>query len=181
LKWESRGWEGQAKICCVGTTDQIVQKLVKQVVTEENTVQNHSQVFYAEIPSITDFTGCDWHPSITDNKAISNSLVTSIMIKMNWDTSATTAISNKIHFNTYPGLKVTHIKNLSLLEVETSSSTGFQQKINLISSNGQQKRSAYIDKDGECCFLVKSIPSGLYFVGNDRLGWNKVFLKSMDR
>jgi lysophospholipase L1-like esterase len=170
-----------AKICCVGTTDPIVQKLVKQVVTEENTVQNHSQIFYAEIPPITDFTGCDWHPSIADNKAITNSLVMSIMTKMNWDTSATTAISNKIHFNTYPGLKVFHIKNLSLLKVETSSSTGSQQKINLISSNGQLKQSALIDKDGKCCIAVNAIPAGLYFVGNDRLGWNKVVVRSGDR
>jgi lysophospholipase L1-like esterase len=171
-----------AKICCVGTTDAIVQKLVKQVVTEENTMQNHAQVFYAEFPSITEFTGCDWHPSIADNKAVATSLIKTIMTKMNWDTSATTAaVFNKINFYTNPGLKVSHIKNQSLLVVETSSSTGSQQKINLISSNGQLKRSAFIDKDGNCRITVKAIPTGLYFVGNDRLRWNKVVLKSVNR
>lgn len=171
-----------AKICCVGTTDPIVQKLVKQVVSEENTQLNHAQIFYAEFPSsVTDFTGCDWHPSIKDNKMIADSLVKTIMTKMNWDTSTATIIFKNTHFNSCPALRVTLIKNQSILVVETSSPTELHQTINLISSNGQLKRSGFFYKDGKCYFSVKSIPSGLYFVGSDRLGWKKVVLRSGDR
>ncbi|HEX2956515.1 MAG TPA: hypothetical protein VHO70_06780, partial [Chitinispirillaceae bacterium] len=66
--------------------------------------------------------------------------------------------------------------------VKTSFSTGeYTDKINLIASNGQLKRSAAIDNDGTGYISSKSIPSGLYFVGNNRLGWNKVIIKSVNR
>ncbi|HEX2955937.1 MAG TPA: SGNH/GDSL hydrolase family protein, partial [Chitinispirillaceae bacterium] len=90
----------QAKICCVGTTETIIQKLVKQVVTEENDQYIHPQVFYAEFPPSIEYTACDWHPSITDNKAITNNILKSIMTEMNWDTAATTTIINRFNLNT---------------------------------------------------------------------------------
>lgn len=165
-----------AKIACVATTDETIKRLVKQVVTEENGVFNHSQVFAADFPATVENMACDWHPSLTDNRNIAKGIVDVIMKKLSWDTAAPTVALPA------PALPKPHLSQLSITSTNSAlfvkmTDCASQNTIYLLTINGRKITQQITDKAGSCMFSTASLPLGMYLIGNNDLGWNKTAVK----
>lgn len=82
-----KGYYPDASILCVSTPTGPVVTHVKKIVADEVAVFNHNKTYYAEFPSNLAFSGCDWHPSVADDKAIAGNLIKAIMAGVGWDTT----------------------------------------------------------------------------------------------
>lgn len=163
-----------AKISCVSTTDDKVKRLVKQVVDEENSALNHPQVFQAVFPPSVENTGCDWHPSMADNIAIARSIIDTIMVKLAWDTASTkVAFTTNGKRNSQPE-KMMVKTNDSRISFTISSTDFKHSTVYLTTINGQRLAQAAPDIKGKGFFSIRSLPYGMYIIGNKNLGWTKV-------
>lgn len=163
-----------AKISCVSTTDEKVKRLVKQVVDKENSTLNHPQVFQAVFPPNVENTGCDWHPSMADNVAIARSIVDTVMKKLSWDTAATkVAFTANGKQNRQPD-KIKVKSNGSRISFTINSTDLKHSTVYLTTINGQRLAQAAPDIKGKGFFSIRSLPYGMYIIGNKNLGWTKV-------
>ncbi len=163
-----------ARIACVSTTDEKIKRLVKQVVSEENSILNHSQVFAADFPPSVENTGCDWHPSLSDNLSIARGIVDTIMKKLSWDTAATSitlpAISKREH--RFSNLKVN--SNHSTISFTINLKGSKSHTVYLTSINGQKVAQTSVGVDGKGVFSISPYSQGMYIIGSKDLGWKRV-------
>ncbi|MBN1759335.1 MAG: hypothetical protein JW863_13495 [Chitinispirillaceae bacterium] len=167
-----------AAIICVSTSQGVFENYIKKVVTEETTTLNHPGVYSAAYPSSRQNSGCDYHPSITDNRNVANILIHTSMTKMNWDTTeapveALPSVSNK---RPQPDLFVIH-KSGDQIRISQSESVHDQTEFSLMNLQGKivlKQKSAI---DGICTIQTKAFTPGLYLAGSIHLGWVPVVIK----
>ena len=162
-----------AAIACVATDDATIIKKVKTVVTEENGSLAHTQVFGAGFPKTMELTGCDWHPSLTDNKNISALLIDTVMKRLDWDTTAVSAVAvSESPFRTLN--RVTIEQQHRQLVLKSADYEG--RTVYLTDIRGKRIRTA--DFVSECCMVpTTGLSSGIYCVGNGQIGWQSVSIR----
>jgi lysophospholipase L1-like esterase len=163
-----------AKISCISTTDDKVKRLVKQVVDRENNTFNHPQVFEAAYPPYVEYTGCDWHPSIADNIAIARGITDTIMKKLSWNTATTNVTFAANGKRNHQPPKIAVKSNGSSISFIISSTDLKHNTVYLTSTNGKRLAQTIPDIKGEGEFPIRSLPKGMYIIGNKNLGWTMV-------
>jgi len=163
-----------AKISCVSTTEEKIKILVKQVVDKENSTLNHPQVFQAVFPPSVENTGCDWHPSMADNVAIARSIIDTIMVKLSWDTAATNVMFTMNGKRNLQPKKITAESNGTRIFFTISSEDLNHNTVYLAAINGKRIAQTVADIKGKGEFSIRSLPDGMYIIGNKNLGWTKV-------
>ncbi|MBN2037247.1 MAG: hypothetical protein JW768_10940 [Chitinispirillaceae bacterium] len=86
-----------AAVLCVATHTGPVDNYIRQIVAAETTSLGHKKVFYAEYPQTLGLTGCDWHPSVADDRLIAKALIDTIRSRLGWDTAAVAVHTQSPH------------------------------------------------------------------------------------
>ncbi|MBN1576031.1 MAG: hypothetical protein JW913_05735 [Chitinispirillaceae bacterium] len=167
-----------AAIVCVSTGDATFEKNAKRVVTEETTTFNHPKVYYAAYPDDLGLTGCDWHPSIDDNKKVARVLIDTIMKKLDWDTTAPVVAAMPLAAKkSGASCLLSSSINGDLLRLIAAESIEPGTIISLMNLRGEllDKRATGLDRG--CMFEISRRSPGIYCAGNSRLGWVRVAVK----
>jgi lysophospholipase L1-like esterase len=166
-----------AEILCVSTHTGPSDTLIRKIVDEETTKLGHPKVHYAAFPQSLDKTGCDWHPTTSDDIKIADTLTKSIMTITGWDTTqSTSAISAN-----NPGHKSFSIKagllNGNLLTINARSSV-YPVEINITDIQGRLITQKKLYRNGMVVWNNTNVPSGVYLIGNTHLGWIRTLVKN---
>ena len=166
-----------ASVICMSTGNETFEKNVKEVVSQQHTIYNNPNVYFAPYPTSLTNTGCDWHPSVEDNEKVARILIDTIMVKMGWDTTGATKTKHLSLKNNLNGsnFSVTHFLNA----IELKNQFTFRETLvySLLSLDGKIIMRKKADKNGICFFPITSAYKGVFVVGNHQLGWEKVLIK----
>ncbi len=151
----------EASIMCVSAHVGPMDTYVKRVV-QERTSQGESNIYYSETPNQLELTGCDWHPNISDDNLIAQSLISSISSYLGWDTAVATSVLRE---------KVDSNRNLLSLKkernrVSISTPVVKPQSASLWISDlsGKVVERATIRSGSSFIWDVSNVPSGVYLV-----------------
>jgi lysophospholipase L1-like esterase len=161
-----------AMLLCVSTGNATMVKNVKRVVTEQTTTLNHPNVYYAAFPSGLASTGCDYHPSLDDNKKIAKVLTDTLMKKLGWDTASTTVSGRLPPTESRVGVSVlSGVCSGDRLVIRAAASIPPGTAVSLMTVRGELLDRGILGPDRTCTFSKTKLHRGLYLVGSNDHGW----------
>jgi lysophospholipase L1-like esterase len=168
-----------ASLLCVSTGDATFEKNVRTVVAEEVTARNHPKVYFAPYPKAMENTGCDWHPSISDNVNVAEVLIDTIMKKLSWDTSASVAavyphLPGKSGRNT---VKVSGRMVNGRFDITLAGKRDAAVPILLFSMQGELVDRTVTGAGNSCSFKMDGRSPGVYIAGNPAAGWVRAMVR----
>lgn len=163
-------YPGVSILCVSSGNGNTLDRNIKKIVSDEVTVRNHPNVFYAAYPNGMEYTGCDWHPSISDNVKLANVLTDTIMKKMAWDTIPPTGVSVISHYQKVFS-KINGRVEKKTFKIIVNSFESASEKILLLNVRGEVLDSRIPGGNGMCSFDLNDFCSGIYFAGNNKTGW----------
>ncbi len=164
-----------AQILCVGTGD-TVNKYVKRVVSQETGALGHAKVYLDSFPTNLSMTGCDWHPSIGDDSLIAKVIVKNIMKNLNWDTSTQVSVEERRSFKkNEPSLIVRVTGNRATVIGSPKMSEG--AFIRITDLKGRIAGGGRLDSRRTFFWDVSGAAGGVYFIGNEKIGWTTMVMK----
>jgi lysophospholipase L1-like esterase len=155
----------------VGAQDRCVQ----QVVAAETTSLGHKKVFFAAYPQLLTLTGCDWHPSVSDQALIANSILAKIMAVTGWDTTGISVAYSPGGRRQALRLQIAGMRS-GCIVFRTSQSQP-QAKLEILDLEGRIVEQGRINGAGEFSWNTLKISDGIYLAGNAVLGWSRVVVR----
>lgn len=147
----------------------------KSAVAAETTSLGHKGVY--SLIYNKPVNGCSWHPSITDAKEISDSVVAKIKQITGWDTtpvSVTNAeISNGQKLATQ--INAVHIDSRTVLISAHQVAAGYP--IQVTTASGRIVKQLQLDLSGKCRWNTAQTSEGIYFIGGLKTGWTRVCIE----
>jgi lysophospholipase L1-like esterase len=143
-------------------------EFIRRTVNEEVTTHNHPMVCFAAYPDGLQYTGCDYHPTVEDQKKIAAVLTDTIMKKMAWDTLTSTALlTQQVKYRAHTKISGEMVND----QFEIATTIGMIKPVQLLNLRGEILESRQIDSDGTCRFSMRKLKSGFYLAGNNNAGW----------
>lgn len=165
-----------ATVFCVSSHTGPSDTYIKKIVNEENSTFGHSKVYYAEYPQTMAYSGCDWHPSVSDDKLLADSLIKVIMRKTSWDTLTPTSIVQIANHKTNSSFEVRQLSNqLGKFEIEVQSN---DKSVNLEITDvqGRLVSRLSVGENHRIVWNTSGLRSGIYLVGNRNIGWMRAVI-----
>ncbi len=163
-------------ILCVSSHAGRADTCIKRVISEENSM-GHNKIYYAEYPQNLTFNGCDWHPTVADDKLLADTLISVIMRKIGWDTlNQTTNVQN----HNYPCKSPITIKLVDswngTFEIEVLSNDK-SVDLEITDIQGRFVSKLINNKNHIVKWNTSGLRSGIYLIGNSYYGWKRAVVK----
>jgi hypothetical protein len=155
----------------VGAQDRCIQ----QVVAAETTSLGHKKVFFAAYPQTLNLTGCDWHPSVSDQALIVNSILAKIMAVTGWDTTGISVGSCAGSPRQALRMQIASTGSRSI--VFRTNQPQPLADIEILDLDGRIVERGRLNDAGAFLWNTSKISSGIYLAGNAVLGWSRVVVR----
>jgi hypothetical protein len=163
-------------ILCVSSHAGRADTCIKRVVSEENSMA-HNKIYYAEYPQNLTAEGCDWHPTVADDKLIADTLISVIMRKVGWDTLNQTT---NVQSHNYPCKSPFAIKLVDSwndkVEIEILSKDKLLD-LEITDIQGRFVSKLITNQNHIVEWNTSGLRSGIYLIGNSYYGWKRAVLK----
>lgn len=169
-----RGNYPNARILFIAYTG-CMDEATKSAVAAETTSLGHKGI-YSLIYS-KPVNGCSWHPSITDAREISDSVVARIKQITGWDTTAVSVANAKTINGASRTAKINAVRIDSRTILISAHHGAAGQPVQVINANGRIVKQMRLDLSGKCKWNTAQNSEGIYLVGGIRTGWTKIFIK----
>ena len=165
-----RGNYPNASILFIALTGDMDQA-AKTAVAAETTTLGHKGVYYLEC-TIT-ATGCQYHPTVAEDKKIADSVIATIKRITGWDTTQSSA-TLEAKCGAYPTahLNVGRIDRGALLISAYRGAAG--GPILIVNAHGQVVKQLQLDASHQCRWNTAETSEGMYFIGGLETGWKRV-------
>lgn len=147
----------------------------RSAVAAETTSLGHKRVYFLECKQ--QVKGCSWHPDTTDARQISDSVVAFIKQITGWDTGEVDVSHKKTGYSAQKAVQIraAQINSHTVLISSPPNTAGNQ--IRIVDAAGKLVERIQFDPSGVCRWNTANIPEGFYFVGGQKTGWVRVFIK----
>jgi hypothetical protein len=156
---------GNVPVILAGTSNGPMNNLVQSIVNSQKTTSNHPNTYYFQFPESQTLTGCDWHPSLSDDALVSKEIVKSIMINTGWDTAATTQVAH-VYNNEKRSRPELTILQSSTAEISLSGNTQ-RSTVTVSDLSGKLVFKASVDANQHCYWNFASVRSGVCIIRNE--------------
>ncbi len=158
-------------ISLTGSMDQATQTAV----AAETTTLGHKGVYYLECT--TGGAGCQYHPTIAEDRAIAGSVVARIKQITGWDTgqAAVARVEIRQSARQEAHINAVRIDNRTILISAQQDAAGCP--ILVINPNGRTVKQLWLDLSGKCRWNTAQASDGIYLIGGLETGWKSVFVK----
>jgi lysophospholipase L1-like esterase len=169
----------EASILCVSTGNATFEKNCRKIVSDEVTKYSHPKVYFAPYPASLENTGCDWHPSIADNRNVAKILTDTIMEKLKWDT---TGLTGDVHEAAHPtavrqAASFTAALFSGELRISAAHPVAPGTRFLLLNMRGETVADATISHNRACSFATDRLGTGIFLAGNSKLGWLRIAVR----
>jgi lysophospholipase L1-like esterase len=156
---------GNVPVILAGTSTGPMNNYVQSIVNSQKTTSNHPKTYYFQFPDAQTLTGCDWHPSLSDDVLVSKEIVKSIMTNIGWDTAVTTPVVNVYNKEKQykPGIVITQG---STAEISLSGTTQ-HSTITVSDLSGRVVFRSDVNGGKPCYWNFASVNSGVYIIRNE--------------
>jgi hypothetical protein len=146
----------------------------KNAVAAETTSLGHKEVYYLECTTYG--TGCQAHPTVTENQKIANTVIAKIKQITGWDT---TLVPAAVHERRLVAGKIAHIKAVRIDDRTIMISTHEappRQAISVIRADGRIVDHLQLNASGVCRWNVDRTQKGICVIGSPETGWTRVLI-----
>lgn len=146
----------------------------KAAVAAETTSLGHKNIHFLECKQA--INGCSWHPTVTDAKGISDSVVAKVKQILGWDTVAVSVVKKE---NFYTHAKFSKIKtsyiNQQILKISTEKmSSG--DLVRIVSADGRCVVQLKPDFSGCCRWNTSNVSEGIYYIHIRNAGCTRIYI-----
>lgn len=147
----------------------------RAAVTAETTSLGHKDIYFLECKQ--KINGCSWHPTVSDARQISDSVVAKIKQITGWDNTQVNIANGKLRQSVQQAvqIKTALIDNRNMLISTNQVTAGYP--VSVTTANGQIVKKMQLDNTGKCRWNTAQTSEGVYFVGSRETGWARVFIK----
>ena len=173
-----------AHILCVKTHSSYngdsLDKAVDRIVAAEITSLGHARVNSVGIPTNLDLLGCDWHPSLADDRKLANTMIGKLMQMTGWDTAAA-AGSNSLAGRQALRLQseITVAESNTRRVVFRISPACAGNTLEILDMKGKLKARGVFNRCGVYQWNLSKTTPGVYLFGNKANGWEKVVVRKI--
>jgi lysophospholipase L1-like esterase len=169
-----RGNYPNARVLFIAYTG-CMDEATKSAVAAETTSLGHKGIY--SLLYSKPVNGCSWHPTVTDAKEISDSVVTKIKQITGWDTTPVSVTHSEIRNGAQLATQInaTHIDNRTILISAHQVTAG--SPIKVTSASGRVVKQLQLDLSGKCRWNTAQTSEGIYFIGGLETGWTRVCIE----
>jgi len=146
----------------------------RNAVAAETTSLGHKGVYFLEC-TVT-VTGCQYHPTLAEDKKISDAVVAKIRQITGWDTTvaATARAGSRPTAGRTARIKTVRIDGSTIM---VSADQAARQGIMVMRADGRIVERWRLDRSGTCRWNTAQAQEGLYLIGGQGIGWARVCIR----
>jgi lysophospholipase L1-like esterase len=157
-------------ISYTGSKDQAT----KAAVAAETTSLGHKNIHFLECKQA--INGCSWHPTVTDAKGISDSVVAKVKQIMGWDTVSVSVVKKEVR-NTVHQVSKIKASYIGRKTVEiTTDKLSPENLVRIVSADGRCVAQLRSDFSGVCKWNTSRVSEGTYFISSRSTGSTFIFI-----
>lgn len=165
-----------ASVLCVATHNGPCVDYVKSIVDEQNLQHGHDRVYYAEFPDPLTMQGCDWHPTVEDDKLIAGVLIDIITEKMEWDTTSISSVATAAMSQKIGGPQFSFLYSNNYLTININSSLPVPSSLFVYAADGTLVGKVCGNRQRTVSFSTRGLHAGVYIIGNRTIGYERITL-----
>jgi hypothetical protein len=164
-------------ILCVSSHAGRADTCIKSIVSEENSM-GHNKIYYAEYPQNLTANGCDWHPTVADDKLIADTLISVIMRKIGWDTlNQTTNAQNHNYTCKKSPFTIKPVDSWNGNFQIEGLSNDRSVDLEITDIKGRLVSKLITNQNHIVEWNTSGLRSGIYLIGNSYYGWKRAVVK----
>jgi lysophospholipase L1-like esterase len=147
----------------------------RNAVAAETTSLAHKGVYFLECT--TSGTGCQYHPTLAEDKKISDAVVATIRQITGWDTTLASACyaENRPVAGRVARIKAARIDSRTIM-VSADQAT-VRDGIFVMRADGRIVEELQLNSSGACRWNTAQTQDGLYVIGSRETGWTRVCIR----
>jgi hypothetical protein len=151
--------------------DQLLAKIKLQEATA-----GHAKVYTVGYPSGLALNGCDWHPTVADQRKIADSVIAGIRSSIGWDTGSATITASISQSRNPPHAQKIMITAENGCVIITAQHESMQGRVTIIDCSGRLVARGVFDRTATFVWKTSHTAPGVYLIGNNSAGWTRVSL-----
>ena len=144
----------------------------RTAVAAETTSLGHKDVYFLECTIAV--TGCQYHPTLAEDKKIADAVVAKISQITGWDTTlaATSRSEGRPAAGRMARIKAARIDSRAVMV--SADQAAARHAIMVMRADGRIVERLRLDRSGMCRWNTAQTREGLYFIGGQDIGWARV-------